>query len=288
MRSPRSDPPAPAARLGHAVRLGLSAESRARGGPRSAPARDRAARRARRTGGGGAGRRSGLGRLARGQGAHARRQAARAAARFLLCAQSGDAEPASPLQGRRRHHRACDGDVLPRALPLRRPGRAGERPRQAGRQRQRLAQSRARLAAAGRPRRWRPRGFCGRAHCAAGRAWTRAGPVVDAAAYAAGERRHADATPRPLPAHRSRARARARGAHGACDHRPCRRHGWGAAAGGRSRTGACLFRRIRGHRGALPRAPGRAAHRRARLRRLGHPRRRGCHQRPARHAARRA
>ena len=128
-------------------------KARARRGPRSAPAGDRAARRARWPGRGGAGRRSGLDRAARRQGAHARRQAAGAAARRLLRAQSGDAEPASSLQGRRRHHRACGGDALSRALAFRRPGRAGKRPRQARRGRYRLAQSRARLAAAGRPRR---------------------------------------------------------------------------------------------------------------------------------------
>ena len=192
----------------------------------------------------------------------------------FLRAQSGDAQPASALQGWGGHHRACDGDVLPRTLALRRPGRAGKRPRQTRRERHRLAQSRARLAAAGRPRRRRTRRLRGRADRAAGGARTGAGAVVDAAAAAAGERRHADAAARPLSAHRSRARARARGAHGARDHRARRRHGRRAAAGGRGRAGACLFRRIRGHRGAVPGAAGRAAHRRARLRRLGHPRRR--------------
>ena len=77
-----------------------------RRGPRSAPAGDRAARRARRARRGGAGRRSGLGRAARRQGAHARRQDAGAAARRLLRAQSGDAEPAPALSGRRRR-RSC-------------------------------------------------------------------------------------------------------------------------------------------------------------------------------------
>ena len=72
-----AEPPRAAARLRHAVRLGLCAQARARRGPRSAPAHHRAARRARRAGGGGAGRRSGLDRLARRQGAHARGRDAR-------------------------------------------------------------------------------------------------------------------------------------------------------------------------------------------------------------------
>src|SRR5262245_9664691 len=89
----RRDPPRTAPRLRHAVRLGLSAETGARGRPRSTFAGHCAARRARWARGGGAGGRSGLGRATGRQGAHVGRQAARAAARFILRAQSGDAQP---------------------------------------------------------------------------------------------------------------------------------------------------------------------------------------------------
>ena len=120
-------------------------------GPRPAHADDRAARRARRARGGRAGRRSGLGQAARRQGADARRQDAGAAARLVLRAQSGDAEPASALSRpaqativhaaatpyRERSH--FDGqDVLESGC------------RKPGARRYRLAQPRARRARAGR------------------------------------------------------------------------------------------------------------------------------------------
>ena len=50
---------------------------------------------------------------------------------------------------------------------------------------------------------------------------------------------------------------------------------------GRRRAGTRLFRRGRGHRGEIPGAAGWSARRRARLRRLGYARQRGRHQRPA-------
>ena len=100
MSSPRSDPPPTAARLRHAVRLGLSAESRARGGPRSAPAGDRAARRARWARGGRAGRRSRLGRAARRPGAQ------RSTARRRRCR-------SMPSSRSIRRCRTCIGSTTP-------------------------------------------------------------------------------------------------------------------------------------------------------------------------------
>ena len=87
-----------------AVRLAVPAQAGARRGPRPAHAHHHPARRARRARGGRAGRRSRLGEAARRQGARARRQDAGAAARLILRAQSGDAEPASavPRPARRR------------------------------------------------------------------------------------------------------------------------------------------------------------------------------------------
>ena len=94
-----------------------------------------------------------------------------AAARRHVRAQSGDAEPASPLQGRRRDHRACGGDALSRALAFRRPGRARKRPRASGRGVDRLAQPRAGDARAGGARQSEgAQCLRGRADCAAGRA----------------------------------------------------------------------------------------------------------------------
>ena len=149
------------------------------------------------------------------------------------------------------------GDALSRALAFRRPGRAGKRPAasRAPADTGWLNRALASLEPAGRAGQ-RPRGFRGRADHAAGRARSRAGAVVDAAAPAAGERRHADAAARPLPPHRSGARARARGAHGPCRHRARRRHrptrGQQAAARPGAAQVRAVFRRSRGRRGEVP------------------------------------
>ena len=74
------------------------------------------------------------------------------AARRILRAQSGHAEPASALSGRPGHRGACGGLALSRALAFRRAGRVGKRARETRPRRVRLAQSRARKARAGRPR----------------------------------------------------------------------------------------------------------------------------------------
>ncbi len=78
----------------------------------------------------------------------------------------------------------------------------------------------------------------------------------------------------------ARARGRRSDGNGA-DRRP-------HAAGGIPRAGARVLRRCGRHRGEIPRACRRAAHRRARLQRLGHAYRRGRGLRPARDLARRA
>ena len=136
-----------------------------------------------------------------------------AAARRLLRAQSGDAEPAPALQGAAGHHRARHGDALSRALAFRRSGRARKRDRAAGRRRHRLAQSRAGRTGIGRPgrsarqpRAWRRLGD------AAGGARPGAGAVVGAATIAAGQRRHAGPPAGSLSAHRSETGGCARGA----------------------------------------------------------------------------
>src|SRR5258708_5088531 len=104
-----------------------------------------------------------------------------------------------------------------------------------------------------------------------------AGPLMDAAATAPGERRHGDAADRTLSPYGSSPRPRAGGAHGSCDHRTRRGHGRRAAAPPCGRAAARLFRGIGRYGGEVSGASGRAPHRRARLRRLGHPfrRRRG-------------
>ena len=112
-----------------------------------------------------------------------------AAARRVLRAQSGDAEPASALQGRTGDHRPRRGDALSRALALRRPGRAGKRRRQGRRCRHRLAQPGAQRARARGSRQFgQPQGPGGRPGDAAGGARAGAGDVMGAAAPAAGER----------------------------------------------------------------------------------------------------
>ena len=157
-----------------------------------------------------------------------------AAARRLLRAQSGDAEPASALQGAAGDHRARHRDALSRALAFRRPGRAGERPRAAGRRRYRLAQPRAAALASG--GRVDPRGSAPwrRPGDAAGGARQGAGDVVGAAAAAAGERGHAGPPARSLSAHRSEAGGRARGADPPCRAR--RAGGIGRSHGRRRRA----------------------------------------------------
>ena len=143
------------------------------------------------------------------------------AARRLLRAEPGDAEPASPLSGGPGDGRARGRDTLSRALAFRRAGRAGKRAAEAGRRRYRLAQPRAHGGGARRPSRpARPAGLCGRADHAARRARAGAGAVLGAAAAAAGQRRYDDASPRPLPPYRSDLCARARGAHRARGDRP--------------------------------------------------------------------
>ena len=211
-----------------AVRMVDAAAARARRGPRSAPARHHPR-----------GALDGLGAvapvgdpdwigLARRARAGARRQDPCAAARFLLRAQSGDAELSSALPGEAGRDRARHRDALPRALAFRRPGRARERHQPPGRGGLRLAQPRARRAGIGRPRQSRrqPR-LRRRHHHAADRARPGADPVMDAAAPAAGERGHPGAPARSLSAHRCETRRCARGAD------PARAHG-----------------RHRGHRGS--------------------------------------
>ena len=67
-------------------------------------------------------------RLRGDKGLAARRQAAGAAARCVLRAQSRDAAPAPAVQGWTGDDRACLSHALSRALAFRRPGRARKRP----------------------------------------------------------------------------------------------------------------------------------------------------------------
>ncbi len=187
-----------------------------------------------------------------------------------------------------RHDRACGGDALSRALPFRRPGRAGERPRSTGGDRYRMAQPRALHPGARRPRRRPARCLCDRTDCAAGGTWAGAGAVMDAATPAARGRRHGDAADGALSPHRSCARPRARGARGAGGDRTRGRDGRRAAARPARRAGAGLFRGGGGDSGEVPGATGRPAGRCARLRRLGHACRRRGGERPAREPAGRA
>ena len=288
-RPPCSDAPRAAARLRRAVRLGLSAEARARRRPRPAPAVDRAARRARRARGGRAGRRSGLGAAARRQGADARRQDAGAAARFVLRAQSGDAEPAPALQGRRRR-RSCTRPRRPiasaRISTARTCWKAGCR--KPGARRHRLAQPRARgarsRASARRARRAAP------SRSGRSRRWWCADRRRCCHGCRRGCRRSSDDTMmRLLDLYRHTDPALAR----VLEERI------GLAAIARAGGMARAERRPAGRRPALAQVrayfaeaagtaakflarAGRPAHRRARLRRLGHPRQRGRDQRPAR------
>ena len=201
--------------LRRAVRLGASAEARARRRPRSAPADDRAARRARWARRGGAGRRSGLGQAARRQGAAcstARRRrcrsirSSRSIRRCRTCI--GSTRPGRrPSCTRRRRPIASARISTARTCSKAALGKPGAA-------RHRLAQPRARRARAGRARQpERRQGLRGRSGDAAGGARTGAGAVMGAAAPAAGERRHHDAAARSLPPHRSGAGARAGGAH---------------------------------------------------------------------------
>ena len=109
------------------------------------------------------------------------------AARRLLRAQSGDAEPRAHVPRRPRDDRPCRRLALSRALAFRRPGRAGKRLHQARRRGHRLAQPRAGDHGAGRACARRQGGLRGRPGDAAGRARPRSGVVVDAAETAAGD-----------------------------------------------------------------------------------------------------
>ncbi len=268
----RPHPPCTAARLRHAVRLGLSAEGGARRGPRSAPAGDRAARRARRAGGGRAGRRSGLGEAARRQGADARRQDAGAAARLVLCAQSGDAEPAPALSGGRRDHRARDRHVRIASARIS-TARTCSKAASASRARSIPAGSTARS-----PRCSRPGAPAAATPSRSGRLrrWSSAGPAPVLSWTPPRLPPASDDTlMRLLDLYRHTDPALARvleermGLDGDCARR---RHGRPAAARRRRRAGARLFRRIGRHGGEVSRAAERSAHRRARVRRLGYPR----------------
>ena len=287
-------PPRGAARLRRAVRLGASAEARARRGPRSAPARHRAARRARRARRGRPGRRSRLDRPARRPGARARRQAAGAAARLASSRSirrcrtcTGSTRPAqativhaTATPYRERSH--FDGqDVLESGLA------------RAGRDRHRLAQPRAaragsRTAAsirAARPSRVGPVTPLVVRGPAPVLSWTpqRLPPASDDTAGAAA---------RSLSPHRSGARRRARGAHRPRGDRARRRHGRHGRRQPRrrpaSRAVRAYFAEAAGTAAQVPGAAGRPARRRARLRRLGHPHQRRRRHRPARQPARRA
>ena len=144
----------------------------------------------------------------------------------VLRAQSGDAEPASALQGQAGDDRACGGDALSRALAFRRPGRAGKRRRQARRVRHRLAQPRAgALEPEGRVDPQGGRALCGRSGDAAGGARARAGDVLGAARAAAGERRHHHAAARSLSPHRPELARALEGRMRPRRHGARRRHG---------------------------------------------------------------
>ena len=117
---------------GAAVRLGRSAAARARRRPRPAASGDRAARRARRARGRRAGRRSRLAQFARRQGADcSTAHTPGLAARRLLRAEPGDAEPAPALSSGAGADRARGRDPLSRALAFRRAGCARKRPARA-------------------------------------------------------------------------------------------------------------------------------------------------------------
>ena len=235
---------------------------------------------------------------ARRQGAGARRQDAGAAARFdssrsirrcrtcIACIKAGQATVVHAAATPYRERSHFDGqDVLESGA------------RQARRRRHRLAQSRARRARAGRARRSeRRRGLCGRAGDAAGGARTGAGAVMDAAAAAAGERRHhrcgcSISIATPIRRWRARWRAHASSppwrAPAACDRwreagdeRP-------AAAAVRSAVRA-YFAEAAGTAAKYPRPAGWPARRRARFQRLGHARQRRRRQRATGRSARRA
>ena len=267
--------------------------ARARRGPRSAPARRRPARRARRPGRGSAGRRSGLVRLRGDLALPARRRDAGAAARRFLRAQSGHAEPA-PRSSRPGRRASC----MPRRRPIasartstaRTCWKAACRP---GRDRQRLAQPRARRAAAG------GAGSQGRAAFAVGPvtplmvrgtapvlSWTPqvcSRPATTRIGAAAGSLPpHRPGLARAFAERHGTRRDRARGGSEDAADRPA------GGATGRPARGARLFREAAGAAAQFLARAGRPAHRRARLRRLGHARQRRRGQRPAREAARRA
>ena len=270
-----SDPPRAAAGLRHAVRLGLSAQARACRGSRSAPARHRAAC---------SGALDGLAAVAPVGDPD-----------WIGCAATrrspSPARPGLPLDPSSRSIRRC-----PRTLHrLYKAGAATivhatatpyrERSHFDGQDVLESGLGRPGAADTG----WLNRALVSAppAGRAGGRGCLAVGPI--APLVVRGPAPVLSWTPRRLPPasddtlcgcstslspYRSRARARARGARGACHYRACRRHGWRATAGGRRRAGAGLFRGIRRHGGEISRAARRAAHRRARLRRLGHPCRR--------------
>ena len=177
--------------------------------------------------------------------------------------------------------RACGRDALSRALAFRRTGRAGKRAAQSGPRRFRLAQPRARR----RSRRKRA--------CAATDARFAVGPVTPLVVR--GPTPVMSWTPTRIQPASEDTMARlidlyhhtdvelARALEGrrdlgvlarAGDPPPWRRPKVGSRRRA-SRAGARLLRGCGGHGGEIPRARRRAAHRRARLQRLGHAYRRG-------------